>query len=315
VGKTKKESIFKNVVPNIFSKILYKTNFSDKKVNQVLLGTDLLKSPVKKDLLSISLFQVEKVYSELLEDSRSNAFSIMQTKGNLILLLLIKNVCEEFLTKQYGYKVNLNLKEIKHSLYTKNLLRDTEILFQVPYYALADPNSPIFRLIFYPIYNSASASFIEALIDNLILEISNCVVYFLILHFSSVYAFRQTLYKSKFLSLRNFERVKNNLNWQTRIQTYVRRPINLYNNRYDLLVLRTSGLYSRTIYANRTKEIVNLGKFSLLTIVFLEMRDFVTSRLDETLYTVIKVSRFTLTSVLGQVIGLIWRGIIDGLKK
>ena len=82
-----------------------------------------------------------------------------------------------------------------------------------------------------------------------------------------------------------------------------------------MFVLRTNGLYCRTIYANRAKEIANLGKFSLLTIVSIEVRDFVGSRLDETLFTIVKVSRFILTSVLGQVIGLIWRGIIEGLKK
>jgi hypothetical protein len=96
---------------------------------------------------------------------------------------------------------------------------------------------------------------------------------------------------------------------------YVKRPLNLYNSRYDVLVLRTSGLYCRTIYANRVKDIANLKKVPLLTIVVIEVRDFLTSRLDETLYTVVTGLRFTLTSVLGQVIGLIWRGIIEGLKK
>jgi hypothetical protein len=299
----------------IFAKILYKTNFSSKKVNQVLLSTDLLKSHVKKELLAIAVCQLEYLYNRLLDKNSSNAFYIMQTKSNTLFLFLIKGVCEEFLTKQYGVEVNVSLSELRQSLYTKTLLLDKEILFQVPYYALAEPNSPIFRLIFYPIYNSASASFIEALLDNLILEISNCVVYFILLNFSSIYNFRQTLYKSKFLSLRNFERFKNNLNWQTRIKMYVKRPLNLYNSRYDVLVLRTSGLYCRTIYANRVKDIANLKKVPLLTIVVIEVRDFLTSRLDETLYTVVTGLRFTLTSVLGQVIGLIWRGIIEGLKK
>ena len=56
-------------------------------------------------------------------------------------------------------------------------------------------------------------------------------------------------------------------------------------------------------------------KFSLLTLVFIEFRDFLTSRLDEAIYFVSKSVRFTLTSGLGQLIGLVWRGIIEGLKK
>ena len=139
--------------------------------------------------------------------------------------------------------------------------------------------------------------------------------YFSILKFSSVYAFRQTLYRSKFLSLRNFERFKNNLSWQLITKIYIKRPIDLYNNRYGIFVLRTNGIDYRTIYANRSKDLNSLNNISLLTLMFIELRDFASSRIDEAIYLLSKGIRFTLTSVLGQVIGLVWRGIIEGLKK
>jgi hypothetical protein len=312
VSKRSNNSI---LAANLFSKLLYKANFSSKKGNKSLLSIDLLKANKRKQLVSIVIFKLESFYTELLKQKPSTAFNTVQKKGNLILLYIIKNVCEDFLAKQYGYNVKVDLNELKQALYTENILRDVEILFQVPLFTLADPQSPKFRLLYYPIYNTATPSFIEALFDNLVIEISNCVVYFIILKFSSVYAFRQTLYRSQFLSLRNFERFKNNLNWQTRIKKYFKRPVNLYNNRYDLYILRSNGIYSRTIYANRPDEIKDLGKFQLLTIASIEIRDFISSRLDETIYTLIKSIRFTLTSVIGQVIGLIWRGIIESLKN
>ena len=298
---------------NIFSRILYKTTFSAKKGNQFVLSLDLLKDDVKKDLLLIAASNLEQTYTKLLGAQDSNGR--MEKRGKTIFLQCIKSTCEDFLTKQYGYKIEIDLPTLKQSLYTKTLLADSEILFKVPFYALLDPKVPIFRLIYYPIYNYASESFIEALVDNLIIEISNCVVYFSLLNLSSVYAFRQTIYRSKFLSLRNFERFRNNLNWQLRIQNYIQRPIDLYNNRYNLYVLRTSGLYCRTIYANRSQEVSTLRNFPLVTISFIEARDFLTSRLDEALYLVSKGVRFTFTSILGQTIGLVWRGIIEGLKK
>jgi hypothetical protein len=147
------------------------------------------------------------------------------------------------------------------------------------------------------------------------LEISNCVVYFSIVKYSSVYAFRQTLYRSKFLSLRNFERFKNNLSWQLITKRYFQRPVDLYNNRYEIFILRTNGIYCRTIYANRSADVGSLTNLSLLTLVLIELRDFISSRVDEAVYFLSKGLRFTLTSVFGQVIGLIWRGIIEGLKK
>ena len=315
MSRTKRKQINNGqlLTANIFSRVLYKTAFSNRKGNQFVLSMDLLKEDVKKDLLAITTLRLEQTYTKLLGQPGSTSF--MRKKGKLILLQCIKGSCEDFLTKQYGYKIKINLNVLKQSLYTKNILRDVEILFKVPFYSLLNPKVPIFRLIYYPIYNYASESFIEALIDNLIIEISNCVVYFSILNLSSVYAFHQTVYRSKFLSLRNFERFRNNLSWQLRVKTYIQRPIDLYNNRYNVYILRTNGLYCRTIYANRSKEIASLTNIPLLTIVLIEIRDFITSRLDEALYLVSKGLRFTFTSVLGQVIGLIWRGIIEGLKK
>ena len=211
--------------------------------------------------------------------------------------------------------VKINLSTLKRAFYTKNILKDTEILFKVPFYTIVDPKSKIFRSIYAPIYRYPSDGFLEAILDNLVLEISNCVIYFGLLQFSSISVVRQTLYRSKFLSLRNFERFKNNLMWQLFIKTYIQRPIDLYNNRYKIYVLRTSGICSRTIYANRSKEISSLNKIPLLTISILEIRDFFISRVDETVYFVSKGFRFTLTSILGQLIGLVWRGVIEGLKK
>jgi hypothetical protein len=312
VSNEKKINV-KALTAHIFSNILYKVNFSKKKGNQQLLGIDLLKTEIKKDLLSISALKVEETYVKVLE--KGEPMKIMQENGEELFLICLKNICENFLTKQYGYKVKVNLQALKNTLYTKILLKDLELFFQIPFYVLVDPRIPIFRLVYAPIYNFASESFIEALVDHMVLEISNCVVYFSVVKFSYVHAFRQTLYRSKFLSLRNFERFKNNLDWQLFTRTYIQRPIDLYNNRYEILILRTNGVYCRTIYANRSKEIVYLNNFSLLTITCIELRDFLINRSDEIIYFLSKSLRFTFTSIFGQIIGLIWRGVIEGLKK
>jgi hypothetical protein len=117
------------------------------------------------------------------------------------------------------------------------------------------------------------------------------------------------------LSLRNLERFKNNLNWQLYIKSYIQRPINLYNNRHEIYIIKTTGIYCRIIYANRSEELFSLKNLSLVTIIFVEISDFLISRFDEAVFVLSKSVRFTLTTVLGQVIGLVWRGIIEGLKK
>ena len=306
-------NILKTLTANIFTRIVYKINFSNKKDNQFLLDIDLLKDETKKDLLYISSQNLEQVYSKLLKTSNPGSF--MEVRGESLFLTLLKTTCEEFLTKKYGCYIKISTKRLKQSLYTKQLLKDLKILFQIPFYALLDPKSAQFKSIYYPIYTYASENFIEALIDNLIVEIANCITYFCIVNFSFLYAFRQTLYRSKFLSLRNFERFKNNLIWQLRVRIYITNPTDLYNSRYKIYILRTNGIYSRIIYANRANQISSLTKVSLVTITFIEFKDFLLSRIDEALYLLTKGIRFTLSTVIGQFIGLIWRGIIDGLKK
>ena len=313
--KTKniKRKAVKSLIKRVFSKILYKINFSNKKGNQKLLGIDLLKVEMKKDLLFTTILRIEEIYLKLLE--REDPNFIMDKKGEIIFLQCTKRCCEDFLTKQYGYKVTVELDTLKKALYTKTLLKDIELVFQIPFYVLVDPKSPIFRLTYYPIYNYASETLIEALIDNMILEISNCVVYFSIIKFSSLYTFRQTLYRSKFLSLRNFERFKNNLNWQLLTKNYIYRPVALYSNSYEIFFLRTNGIYCRTIYTNRSREVYSLSSFSLIPITAIELKDFLNCRFDEAVFFLSKGIRFTFVSIFGQIIGLIWRGIIEGLKK
>jgi hypothetical protein len=312
-SKRKDINTVKTRIVNLFTRISYKLNFSNKKNNQLLLGLDLLKDKSKIDLLFIVTKNVEKTYTYLFQ--QPNSIALMEKDGEVIFFRLLEETCEEFLMKHYGCKIKVNSKALRTSLYTKNVLQDLGILFKLPFYALLNSKSQQFRIIYSPIYTSASESFIEALVDNLIIELGNCITYFNVITFSSLYSFRQTFYRSKFLSLRNFERYKNNLIWQLNIKNYLQRPSDIYNNRYRIYILRTTGIYDRIIYANRSNQLLALTKLPLLTVTTIELRDFLISRLDETIYRLSNGLRFTLTSVLGKVIGLIWRGIIEGLKK
>jgi hypothetical protein len=298
---------------NLFTRISYKINFSNKKGNQSLLAIDILKNEVQKDLLHISSQTLEKTYWELL--SHKSPQQNVKLNGEKFFLQLLKETSDKFLVNQYGCDVCLDLDEFQNSFYIKNLLYDIDILFKVPFYALLNPKSADFLLIYYPVYNYASESFIEALLDNLVIEIANCVAYVSLINFSFLYSFRQTLYRSKFLSLRNFERFKNNLIWQLRIKFYINRPNFFYSSCYCLFLLRTTGISSRTIYANRSEHFNSLTNFPLFVVTLVELKDFILSRVDELLYFLSKAIRFTLTSVVGQLIGLIWRGVIEGLKK
>ena len=62
----------------IFSKLLYKINFSNKKGNSLLLGVDILKEDVKKELLIIAALRIEEIHLNLV--SNPNYSKILQKK-------------------------------------------------------------------------------------------------------------------------------------------------------------------------------------------------------------------------------------------
>ena len=96
-AKTKKtDQVF--FTTKIFSKVLYKTNFCNKKGNQVLLGIDILKDDVKKELLSLAILRLEEVFTKL--SAQPNYRSYLQKNGKSLFFDCIKKVCEDFLTKK-----------------------------------------------------------------------------------------------------------------------------------------------------------------------------------------------------------------------
>ena len=299
---------------NLFSKVFYKVLYSNQKGGEFLLGLDLLKDSAKRDLLYIALTKLEYLFQDLVIKDKCTT-KYLQKNGEKLFLNLLSQTCEDFLYQQYGRKFQINPRTLKNTIYTKQLLTDIEILFQVPISILVNPKTSEFRSVYYPVYKTASKQFIEALLDNLVIEISNCLIFFIVVNFSYIYLFRQRIFRSKFLSLRNIERFKNNFIWQIRLKKQVFKPANIYENSYRIYILRTTGITTRLIYANRTAQIKSMQNSSLFIIGFIELRDFLNSRLDEITYVLGSGVRFILTSVLGRFVGLIWRGIIDGLKN
>lgn len=294
-----------------FARLQYKLDQNVRNNTQNILALDLLQQDAKKDLFSITIATLEKTVLDLV----SSRETLDEKKIKKSMLKVIKKITKKFLTKHYGCEVELNSRFLSRSKYVKALLDDQQILYATPLYTLMESKFSPFQLFFSPVYNYASEIFIESLLDNLVLELSNCVVYLIIVDFATFYSLQYTVYKARFLSLRNLECFKNNLSWQVRINTLIQRPLDLYTNRYGLYIIRTNGIYYRRVYANRSKELTSLVGPPLLTILFIESKDFLFNRFDEIVYSFGYSLRLLLTSALGQTIALIWRGIIEGLKK
>lgn len=296
----------------LFTNLYQKISSSLTNNSKFLLGTDLLREEIRRDLLRTVTLTIEKKFLEII---KNDGTLVKDLNSEVILFDIIKLSTETFLTKYYGLRFRLEPKTIRNYIYVQTLCEDSNILLALPLISLTNNQSSLFKSTFTPIYNTATNQLLEVLLDNLVIEISNCIMRIIINDFSLVSDIRQSWYRSNFLSMRNVERFKNNLAWQDRIKYYVRRPRSLYNSEYGIWVIRSNGIYYRTIYANRLNELLTLNSKSLIVVNYIELQDFFLSRLDEVLFLASKSTRYFFTSIIGQVIGLIWRGIIEGLKK
>jgi len=239
----------------------------------------------------------------------------MENRLGEILLCTIQKSTENLLNFYYGVNIKIDPCLLEKSFYIGAMVKENKLVFALPIYALKDSEVEEFRLLFTPVYNKNLVSFTEALLDNLVVEICNCVAYAIIDGFSYRCDPRIILFRSNFLSPRNLERFKNNLNWQSRVRAYIVIPSNIYSSEYGIWIIRTTGVYFRIIYTNRFKELTSLTNFPLITLLAVEAKDFLNSRLGEIVYSFGNLTRYIFISIIGQFAGLVWRGIIEGLKK
>ena len=79
----------------IFSRLLYKLKYSNKKGGQNLLGIDLLKKEVKNDLLTLTAVKLENTFKELTEQKYGENF--FKQNATILFITLIVEISEDFL--------------------------------------------------------------------------------------------------------------------------------------------------------------------------------------------------------------------------
>jgi hypothetical protein len=295
----------------LFLEIYYRLNFSLENQTNFLLGTDLLRTQVKQDLFKDVTLIVEKKFFETVKTDQK---SVLLPQSKKILLEIVCESTESFLNKYYGTKIPLKYYSISSSPYFVEISNDADILIALPFSSLLNEEAQIFKSIFAPIYKSTNLKLLRVLFENLIIGITNCVMAIIVNDFSTVGTIRQTLYKSSFLSVRNSEQFKNTLALQNQVRRLVTRPKSLYNNEYNILLIRPNGIYLRSIYTNRIEALLHLSNIPLLVINYIELQDFLIARSNNIFLLIGRGSRYFLTSVVGRVIGLIWKGVLEGLK-
>lgn len=153
----------------------------------------------------------------------------------------------------------------------------------------------------------------EALLANWVVQVANGVISPLLNHFATDSRIKQTFYDYRWLSTREIERFRNALSWHYRMQRLFTEPRDIFESQVKVLVFTDQGLRSQTLYSPRDQELKTLSGIPFVVTLALEARDAIAPPLRATVTWVGRGVVFVLTQVVGRGIGLVGRGIIQGV--
>ncbi|MEG4498899.1 DUF3685 domain-containing protein [Microcoleus sp. F10-C6] len=153
----------------------------------------------------------------------------------------------------------------------------------------------------------------EALLENLAIQVASAAVQPLLNNLANVEEIKQIFYDGKLISTREIEGFRNNLSWRYRWNSYFVEPKAIFESRFWLFVLGDSGIKRISIYAPRNQELAQLSGWQLALTLLLETRDAIAPRVRAVISLLGAGVVYVLTQVIGRGIGLIGRGIIQGI--
>ena len=154
---------------------------------------------------------------------------------------------------------------------------------------------------------------IEFLLHNLIIHLANGVVQTILNNFYDLEIFKYRLYKAEYRSDRALARFRNQLSWKYRQEYYFTHPQNIFESRHRLLVLSGGAIRTTYVYAPRQVELEQLTGIPWFSTMVIEVRDAIAPLVRKFVALAGSGVVFVLTQVIGKGLGLIGKGIIQGI--
>ena len=126
---------------------------------------------------------------------------------------------------------------------------------------------------------------------------------------------RRYLLDERLLPTRDLERLRNQLNNQSRWQLWVKRPVQLYESQRLLYQLRGGSISPLLLIEPRDEELRRLGWWQQQVALLLEARDAIAPQVQALVQRIGDLMVVVLTQVIGRAIGLIGRGIAQGMGR
>ena len=126
---------------------------------------------------------------------------------------------------------------------------------------------------------------------------------------------RRYLLRPDLLATRNLERMRNQLNAQQRWSEWFERPVAIYESRRQLLCMEPGRIASVQLLEPRDAELQLLSPWQQLVTLALETRDALSPQLRRLVQGLGQLVVVLLTQVVGRAIGLVGRGVVQGMGR
>ena len=156
---------------------------------------------------------------------------------------------------------------------------------------------------------------LETLVSNWLVRTAELISAELIGACSTWPELRRYLLDEHLISTRELERLRNQLNNQSRWQVWIQRPIRLYESRRLLYRLKAGRIEPLLLTEPRDAELRQLGWWQQQVALMLEARDALAPQIQALVRTLGDLMVVLLTQVVGRAIGLIGRGVAQGMGR
>ncbi|BAY75253.1 response regulator receiver protein [Nostoc linckia NIES-25] len=300
----------------LFASCVTKLQFPLENVTDIPLEIDILREQKKRELLYLILQKLAKQLDEL----RASEIEISQLSG--VKSTLISDLWQGAVTDFFGkfslIKLGKQNIEIVNVLLQNTPIVQTEILNKIPLifelysYLLFQTEMYIDNASYAPVSVEAKTQ-AAMILENFLIQVANGVVQPLLNSLADVEIIKQNFYSTRLISTREIERFRNELSWKYRYNNYINEAQAIFESRYEIFVIAPRGIAKTSIYAPRNQELAKLSNIPLFVTLILEFNDAIAPRLKSLVAFLGSGIVFILTQIIGRGLGLIGRGILQGI--
>ncbi|YAI82066.1 MAG: DUF3685 domain-containing protein [cyanobacterium endosymbiont of Rhopalodia sterrenbergii] len=302
----------------IVKNTLEKLAINSDNLTSIPIEIDILQADKKEELMTIVIHQLGRSLEDL-EFIKADASELPKDT-----VMIIQKIWQEsavnFLGKYCVLQPTITLNDVENIIDNNVRLVQKEFLKKIYYfdellrYLLFDQGL-IIEGTSYCAKSPEVCHQAEIFLENFIIQTANGIVFLILNSFSDIEVISRKLYSEKMGSSREIAKFRNNLSWAYRQEQFWEEPRNIFESKYRLLFWSNKGIEATFIHASRQHELKQLKGIRWAVTIILESRDAFAPVLRSMVRLIGNGLVYLLTQVIGRGLGLIVRGIMQGISN